>query len=707
MSGSQGPSLWERMFGAPAAPAPGGMGPPAPETYGWLNQPGTLFGPADPSASPYGAPTQADKLQMALSGFAQGMAPHMGYSTTPTPFAQMLAGGAGGLTQGMAQGRQQTAQAQRLMNQDKMQQAQIEQLAFDRQLGLATLQDRMAGTQLQRDKYNSEQASNLQTTQMLASIARGGNGASPASDGGASDPETFLGRLAQRESGGQPPNVVNAQGYQGVYQFGDERLKDLGVLQPDGSFKVGDKTVTRQEWMQSPELQKQTAIRHVSDIDRSVAATPGAEKFSLDGLRAVAHLGGIEGMRKFVATNGQYNPADANGTSLQAYYQRFGGGGAPAPQQPPRVQQVSAQGQPPQAQPAVATGPMPGQPGAVPAVPVGVPIQQPRPAPVGQNTAAIQGQPAPGGAGGFQRVIDGESFDNPLGITPKQAQRLAVLPASERRAEILRLARENEEAARKAQADAAKATEGKASPLAISPEEAQRMGLNAPSGIIMAANGNGATVLPAVPDKVGNAIFDMGVDQVKKDVDHAQNLQNGLSGVNAMISVLDSARAQGLDLSNTFIGKNEPWMTSLDTITGGLTTRMFGGKDVLSHAQAFNALRNQVIPAMRVAGSGSTSDKDMALFTSSTANLANTEEGNRIILGTAKQAADYAARVAEAKQAYLVENKSLVGWNDRLKQLPGMYPDAPSDRDAFVAWYQDPANKGTVFRRNGALGVVR
>jgi hypothetical protein len=49
---------------------------------------------------------------------------------------------------------------------------------------------------------------------------------------------------------------------------------------------------------------------------------------------AVAHLGGVEGMRRFVATNGEYNPADGNGTRLSDYYRRFsaapqGGGQAP------------------------------------------------------------------------------------------------------------------------------------------------------------------------------------------------------------------------------------------------------------------------------------------------------------------------------------------------------------------------------------------
>ncbi|BCB17907.1 hypothetical protein [Bosea sp. ANAM02] len=51
---------------------------------------------------------------------------------------------------------------------------------------------------------------------------------------------------------------------------------------------------------------------------------------------AVAHLGGVNGMKKFVETQGGYNPSDANGTSLFDYFSRHGGqrsaaADAPAP----------------------------------------------------------------------------------------------------------------------------------------------------------------------------------------------------------------------------------------------------------------------------------------------------------------------------------------------------------------------------------------
>jgi hypothetical protein len=44
----------------------------------------------------------------------------------------------------------------------------------------------------------------------------------------------------------------------------------------------------------------------------------------MDGLVAVAHLGGKFGMRKFLETSGEYNPSDANETKLSDYLNKFG-----------------------------------------------------------------------------------------------------------------------------------------------------------------------------------------------------------------------------------------------------------------------------------------------------------------------------------------------------------------------------------------------
>ena len=71
---------------------------------------------------------------------------------------------------------------------------------------------------------------------------------------------------------------------------------------------------------------------HLANIDQAITQTPGADRFDANGLRAVAHLGGIGGMQKFVSSGGAYSPADTNGTSLAAYYNKFAGGSGGSPQ---------------------------------------------------------------------------------------------------------------------------------------------------------------------------------------------------------------------------------------------------------------------------------------------------------------------------------------------------------------------------------------
>lgn len=101
----------------------------------------------------------------------------------------------------------------------------------------------------------------------------------------------------------------------GAYQFSDDRLKDF---KKDTGMEFSTSTFKRK-----PKLQEEVFKWHVKDIDSTIDSMKGSEKYSKDGLRAVAHLGGKTGMKKFVKTKGKYNPKDANGTSLSDYYNKF------------------------------------------------------------------------------------------------------------------------------------------------------------------------------------------------------------------------------------------------------------------------------------------------------------------------------------------------------------------------------------------------
>ena len=128
-------------------------------------------------------------------------------------------------------------------------------------------------------------------------------------------------RLLARESGGDF-GARNAQGYVGRGQFGEERLADArnaGVIPAD---------MTPEQFRLNPDVQKETEAWHFGDIndfiDKSgLAAYEGKTingiPVTREGMVNVAHLGGKGGLVKFLSSEGQYNPADANGTSLSDY----------------------------------------------------------------------------------------------------------------------------------------------------------------------------------------------------------------------------------------------------------------------------------------------------------------------------------------------------------------------------------------------------
>lgn len=141
--------------------------------------------------------------------------------------------------------------------------------------------------------------------------------------GAGSEPIMFIDRLAMSESSGNPQaeiTIGDGRVFVGLLQFGEARLQDY-------KNATGEQ-FTQEEFRNDPELQRRVNEWHIGDIDRAIDRLGGAAAgYSRDGLRAVAHLGGITGMRRFVESGGEYNPSDELGTSLQDYYDRFSGQG--------------------------------------------------------------------------------------------------------------------------------------------------------------------------------------------------------------------------------------------------------------------------------------------------------------------------------------------------------------------------------------------
>jgi hypothetical protein len=179
-------------------------------------------------------------------------------------------------------------------------------------------------------------------------------GSAPAGGGGGQD-------LAMMESGGRL-DAVNPSGHAGRIQWSVPRLVDLGLYAPAegeriwideggrrraanewrGSFTIGGAPDVRtfEQFLRSPRAQAAAEQLHYADIERAIASTPGAENFDRRGLIAVANLGGVDGMRRFVSSGGLYDPADANGTRLSDWYRRASGQAVPGTQQPPSAAQA-------------------------------------------------------------------------------------------------------------------------------------------------------------------------------------------------------------------------------------------------------------------------------------------------------------------------------------------------------------------------------
>ena len=130
---------------------------------------------------------------------------------------------------------------------------------------------------------------------------------------------SFLQLLEQSESSGRSDaeiTIGDGRRFVGSLQFGEARLSDYQ--------KATGTRFTQDEFIADEALQDAVAAWHIADIDTAIDALGNeVAGYYRDGLRAVAHLGGVGGMKQFVRTKGEYNPADELGTSLKSYYDKF------------------------------------------------------------------------------------------------------------------------------------------------------------------------------------------------------------------------------------------------------------------------------------------------------------------------------------------------------------------------------------------------
>jgi len=162
--------------------------------------------------------------------------------------------------------------------------------------------------------------------------------------------------LMQRESSGDP-RKMNQLGYAGLYQFGAPRLVDLGVYAPGGAENIATwskggtnkwtgtfnipghpEVKTIEDFRNNAAAQQAVYAIHTQKMDQEIEQQGlaqyigkpiGGVVMTREAIKAMMHLGGAGGAKKYLASGGEVDPADANGTKLSDYAKlgaRTGGG---------------------------------------------------------------------------------------------------------------------------------------------------------------------------------------------------------------------------------------------------------------------------------------------------------------------------------------------------------------------------------------------
>lgn len=134
----------------------------------------------------------------------------------------------------------------------------------------------------------------------------------------------FLFHLSLRESSNNW-KIANDYGYMGKYQFGQSTLETIGIK------GVTSKKFRSNPWVFNEDLQER-AIRLLINYNHKIleyyilkyknSKINGIE-ITKSGIIAAAHIAGAYGVKRFIETNGKYDPNDAYSTHLSDYLQEF------------------------------------------------------------------------------------------------------------------------------------------------------------------------------------------------------------------------------------------------------------------------------------------------------------------------------------------------------------------------------------------------
>lgn len=134
----------------------------------------------------------------------------------------------------------------------------------------------------------------------------------------------FLFQLSLRESSNNW-KIYNKFGYMGKYQFGRSTLETIGIK------GITFKKFKSNPWIFNEDVQEK-AIRLLINYNYKIleyyilkysGTKINGVKVTKSGIIAAAHIAGAYGVKRFIESNGNYNPNDAYGTHLSDYLREF------------------------------------------------------------------------------------------------------------------------------------------------------------------------------------------------------------------------------------------------------------------------------------------------------------------------------------------------------------------------------------------------
>lgn len=153
--------------------------------------------------------------------------------------------------------------------------------------------------------------------------------------------ETYMDSIAQCESS-NIKTKLNKSGYAGLFQIGEQALADLGIYQKKskkynndwkGTFKKNKYGINSlSDFLNSADKQKKVfedlmkknwSYIQSYGLDKYIGKTINGQKITESGLLAGAHLVGINGLKKYLESEGQKDVKDGNGVSVSVYIERF------------------------------------------------------------------------------------------------------------------------------------------------------------------------------------------------------------------------------------------------------------------------------------------------------------------------------------------------------------------------------------------------